>query len=173
MKKPNKLYFEDLPQDIRQSIREIVSHRNRIRHFTDDFLVISGVAGGLLYLSTRSFQNGHPTTGIITGIAASIPAKIVGTALADHEQEHYREALSLQHRLTNSTDPNVQALCQRFPYIIVTNSFDLVGKRFAPRIGFIPIGRRRIPTRKPVPKPRLPFPRTRRRIRKRIQKRFH
>ena len=80
-------------------------------------------------------------------------------ALNDHKEEYAEEELALYRALRGTKSPNVRALLHNFPYIIVNREGGLVGKKLNPKIGFLPIGRRRIPTKKrpeKIPRDRIP-----------------
>jgi len=142
---------EELPNNIQQAIEKILLHRKQIK--------INALIGSPVAILVTALINSHPIKD-----NSPIPYSIVTVgisalgALYAHREKYAKNELALYRALRGTTDLKVKALLQNHPYIVVDKKGNLVGKRIAPKIWFMPIGRRRIPTkRRPtqVRKPKL------------------
>ncbi len=143
MKQVQKIKFSDLPQNIRDHIEPIVNHRKEMRNGVIFHSTILGMTGGL----AKELHSLEKSTLGVT-VPALITFGLVSLkGLHNHQNAFDQEERGLFHALRDARDPKVRELLSAFPYVIINRNGDLVGKRLNPRIGFIPIGRRRIPTR--------------------------
>jgi len=137
-----KIKFGDLPLSVQHQITPILQHRKDTRITTAAFAFINTAALG------RAFLPSTPKPDVVAHVLAE--AVVLGAslkALHHHNEPFELEKKGVFHALRTTDDPNIKTLLTQFPFVIVARNGDLIGKRFNPRIGFVPIGRRRIPTR--------------------------
>lgn len=133
--------------NVQDAVRKILAHRKRILRngsiiaataITSPFIKGHMDSGGGAMLNQESVQK--------TFILAAILAPTVGAhLLRGHEREYQKEELGLYNAINEvRTTPVIRDLVSQNRFIAVDNKGGLVGKKYKPRIGFIPIGRRRI-----------------------------
>jgi len=151
--KVSKISYGELPAKIRERIDEIMLHRQEIKANTIRMGSIGfiPIAGGIAAISTSMVSGTGNKILIGLGVAGSY-GTIYGFALKAHGPQYAKEELNLWRTIRQSADPKVKSVRGNFPYLVVDMKGGLVGKQNAPKIWFVPIGRRRIPTgKRPVP----------------------
>ncbi len=148
---PNKMQYRDLSPKVQKLIDGIFWHRFGVRVYT-----ALGTGVGLLPvvpltiaintsgLASEATKNWYSTPWPYLWPVAT--AVVGASLLSDHGKDYSKEERDLYRALRDSRDRRVRNLLGRFPYVVVDRHGNLVGKRTNPRLWFVPIGRRRIPT---------------------------
>ena len=135
----------ELDENVRKAIKKIVSHRGEIRRFATALGGITAFGTSLPILNRDKYSAiGAP---LIIGLASL-------KTLHGHKETYAEEELVLYRAIRESRNPKIAKLMQTYPYIVVNRRGDLIGKELNPKIGFVPIGRRRIKTQIRPPKAR-------------------
>jgi len=144
--KLKKIRFEELPKNIQRAITRIFRHRPDLTKRT---LATIGGSGTVAAGAYHYGQEVHPLAGIAASGFVIASSTIMGLALLNtHKEQYTKEELDLLHNIRQQKeDPNIKMLIESYPFLIVNRRGDLTGKRFNPKIGFLPIGRRRIGVR--------------------------
>jgi hypothetical protein len=144
--KVSKIAFNELPNDVQQKIQQILEHRKEMlpaaKRYAAYIAVFSILAAGGTYAKEKSWRKAAGAAALTGAAYLSLP--LVG--LATHRRQYRLEEFSLYRALKRSKNQQVQSLLSSNPFVVVNWSGDLVGKRWNPKIGFVPVGRRRIPT---------------------------
>lgn len=136
--------FADLPSEVRKNIQSIIKHRHDYSGKAVPFWLMSSVVVPFSWVLLPPF-----------GVALAVTTTVAGYDLHhSHDQKFRAEYIRLVESLAkNKSHPAIQELLsnQNANYIIVKNNGNLQTRRSAPRIGKLPIGRRRIenPERNP------------------------
>ena len=138
MPQVSKIPFKQLPKAVRFFVEDILAHRASIR-----FNLIVVVPTHFL-ISSLIF---HANKKVLFSVYGAVTALNL-LLLSAHKEEYTKEELNLFRALTYSKNSNVRKLISSFKYVAVDRKGNLVGKNHAPKIWFVPIGRRRIPTKK-------------------------
>lgn len=139
----SRIRFDALPEKVQFCVRAVLAHRRDINRNTAYFLASASVP--------VIVAMGKRNPGPLLSVAGVSPLFLY--FLKAHEPRYYKEHALLFQAIRDSRDPVVRALCSSFPFVVVNRNGDLVGKKRNPRIGFLPIGRRRVSTRNPPKKP--------------------
>jgi len=141
-KNENKVNYFDLPIDVRVKIAGIIRRREKTRPAVA--LTIGAVAAEAVLLGFTIAKGPRPGTGPAAGMLL-IPAGIGATMLKGQSREFKNEAIRLHKTLSKHADnPKIKKLLEKYPYVVINLRGDLVGKKTAPSLMRIPIGRRRI-----------------------------
>lgn len=138
-----RIRFDSLPKSVQKYVRAILAHRRAINRNGAYFLASASVPALVAV--------GNKNPGPLLSLASLSP--IFLSVLKIHDPRFFKEHAELFWSIRDSSDPAVRALCASFPFVVVNRNGDLVGKKRNPRLGFVPIGRRRISTRGPPKKP--------------------
>ena len=142
--KVSRIAFSELPPNIQEKIEIILKHRRSIRNFSPVVVALPTISA-LLALGSYSSKDPFVHSFLLpAGIGATIGTTILDWGvLLGHKNRYSKEERKLFHALKTSTAGTVQQLCSSFSFIVVNRKGDLVGKNWNPKIGFVPIGRRR------------------------------
>lgn len=142
--KISRIAFAQLPQEIQKKIQEILKHREQIESHVGGFGLGFGtmVLGGVGILARGDVKNALAMEAVAI-LGLGVPGAF---ALRTHKKLYSKEELGLYRALKNSSDAKVNSLLSSSNFVIVNKRGDLVAKNWNPKIGFVPIGRRRIPT---------------------------
>ena len=143
-----KIPFNRLPKNVQERVQIILSHRKGIQENSRMFFsVASMISGEAAVPIALVYSMGHPKPAIALGASAGLAFFGWGLhSMKSHGKQYLEEEARLLRSIALSRDDSIQQFRKHFPWIAVDRHGDLVGKRFRPRISFIPIGRRRIPT---------------------------
>lgn len=140
--KVSKVAFSTLPPEIQKRIQAIFVHRAHNRKGAKTLAVLAvGAMGGAFTYDSHSAK--LSAAGFGAGVVLLGGLSKLGF---DHKAIYQKEELDLFAALRRSKEKNVQFLLTSNPFIIVNRNGDLVGKKRNLKIGFVPIGRRRIPS---------------------------
>ncbi|MBU0636519.1 hypothetical protein KKE06_05840 [Candidatus Micrarchaeota archaeon] len=133
----SSISFRDLPPKVQEKINVILAHRAQIALPT----VLLGLS--ISTLSAFAAQRWNLKTGLMVAGVATVGG--IAT-LKKHQVEYIKEEWMLYRALRETPTARVKELLSGFPFVVVNLKGDLVGKKWSPKIGFLPFGRRRIPT---------------------------
>ncbi|MCX6803661.1 MAG: hypothetical protein NTY48_03765 [Candidatus Diapherotrites archaeon] len=147
---------EKLPQKVRNAIKDILAHRKQINAFTKAYGIASistltvlsapTISKNLIHRQPADMQELSVLGKSSVGFGAMLAATGLA-ALRAHKEEYANKELALYRALKEARKiPQVKQLLESHPYIVVDRKGNLVGKKVNPKIWFVPIGRRRIPT---------------------------
>lgn len=152
----SKIRFDELPLAVKPFIQDILSHRSQMRSTAKVYSVlypaILGAATAVALKSRGLNWDEIPLSNKIATYAIAGGVPLLGI-LRSHRTIYYKEEANLFLALRDAPNPRLQSLLSRFPYVVVNRNGDLIGKKRNPVIGFVSVGRRRIPTQKPLKKP--------------------
>lgn len=142
--KKSTVKTSDLPERVKKAINEISLHRQEIR-------IAAGASALLTFIPTAMFFKKNMEEGKIGAaafFALEMPALValLGIrSLKKHGPLFRKEYMNLYRALKeHAEDASIKNLLKEFPYIVVDSKGNLVGKKTRPKIGMLPVGRRRV-----------------------------
>ncbi len=143
MLRKNKIAFKELPDKIQVEISKILAHRKIMRPTA--VITIGGTAVSMAAIgAVVAFGNHAKEHGLFIPL---VLGQIVyeRDLIKGHSKELRQEALKLHKALFQAKkEPGIKKILEKYPYVIVDMKGNLVGKKTAPNLMRIPIGRRRI-----------------------------
>ena len=172
---PRVLHYKKLPKNVRAAVTAILDHRRQIHPTTVDHLQWTSLTAGPALLFIAGPALGKGAYWLLSGgkVGPPIPWNVAGLyglggaavslglaakgakALSTHERLWLQEELRLFRLLRRLPNQAVRRFLAVHPYFSVGPGGNLIGRKFAPRIGFLPLGRRRIPTQRAKWKSRI------------------
>jgi hypothetical protein len=141
-----KVAFSDLPAPVQLHVKKILAHNAEMRPTA---VIVGGVAA--LGVVTAPLLLCIPCAEIRKETLKALPELLIpffaGAFLIDaHGIQIRRDYLRLYRSLRDSSsNPSINTLLKKFPFLGVDIFGNLVGKRHAPKF-FVPIGRRVVPS---------------------------
>ncbi|MFH1256945.1 MAG: hypothetical protein V1494_06675 [Candidatus Diapherotrites archaeon] len=132
----NKISYSELPANIQSAIDIILMHRRQLWD-------ASKIA---LPTVTILALQGYYNKSILAASTATVGGAFLLRALRKHDKQFKKEGADLIKGLRNCKETPIKELVANYPFITVNILGDIVGKKHAPKIWFIPAGRRRFPT---------------------------
>lgn len=165
---PRVLHYKKLPKNVQAAVKAILDHQRQIHPTTVDYLQWTSLTAGPALLFIAGPALGKGIGWLISGGKAGLPmpwnvAGIYGLggaavslglaakgakALSTHERLWLQEELRLFRLLRRLPNRAVRSFLAAHPYFSVGPDGNLIGRKSAPHIGFLPLGRRRIPTQR-------------------------
>lgn len=147
-----QIRYIDLPDDVKSAVDTILKHQQRKRLITMAGGSVLGIATGIP-AATYYAAGDIRSAALLAGAMTTVTAIAAAPGWRDHRKAFRREYLQLQRALRrNKTNEKLRDLFASYPFVVIDWHGNLVGRRFAPRIGPVRIGRRRIPS--PLPRVR-------------------
>ncbi|MAG18079.1 MAG: hypothetical protein CL944_01235 [Candidatus Diapherotrites archaeon] len=137
-----KLEYASLPAGIKKKIDAIQKHRESVNEYlVGAGLSISLAVSPVIHIS----ENKLLAAGVFAGSLSVTMPLPVRSLLKFHDAEFRQEYLSLFRVLKRNTgNEKLSALLARYPYVVVDAKGNLVGKKTAPQLRRLPLGRRKV-----------------------------
>jgi hypothetical protein len=145
MPSENRVEFEALPPKVKAAVGKILEHNKRVRLTSAGCAV--GITGPTAIFVGAALKEGAPgkAVGVIGSAMGAFGLALSYGLLKSHDKQFKLEYLQLFRTLKAEKENSaIKGLVEKFPFLAVDMKGNIVGKKHAPRIRRLPIGRRRV-----------------------------